>query len=70
METENINAEEFTLTKSKAKKRTLSNGDQMQVDEASGIEGVINSHKPKAKRKKVSSEIRKIGVPPHRYVRS
>lgn len=55
---------------SAGKKRTISTTggeDQMQIDEATGIEGKRKTHAPKAKRKKpTSAEMRKIPVPPHR----
>ena len=55
------------------KKRTISTSagaeEQMQVDEASGIEGARKTQAPKAKRKKPANvEIRKIPVPSHRFV--
>lgn len=55
------------------KKRTISTSsgavdEQMQVDEATGIEGARKTNGPKIKRKKQSAtEIRKIPVPSHRY---
>lgn len=77
----NIDADAFMPSKkgqSKAgKKRTISstasghgNDDQqMQVDEATGIEGNRKSSAPKSKRKKHTSvEFRKIAVPSHRLV--
>lgn len=51
------------------KKRTLSStgGDEMQVDEATGIEGTRKTNAPKAKRKKPAAvETRKVAVPSHR----
>lgn len=56
-----------------SKKRTISTsagagaGDQMQVDETTGIEGKRKTNAPKAKRKKQANvELRKIAVPSHR----
>lgn len=57
-------------SKSAGKKRTISTTggeEQMQIDEATGIEGKRKTHAPKAKRKKPASvETRKVAVPPHR----
>lgn len=78
----NIDTDEFLPskslknTKNKAgKKRTLSSTmdideeQQMQVDDASGIEGARKSTAVKTKRKKfTNAEVRKIPVPPHRFV--
>lgn len=68
----NINVEEFKapkVTKKAGQKRTISVGDDdMQVDEATGIEGSRKTHVPKLKRKKQNADIRKIPVPPHRFV--
>lgn len=58
------------------KKRTISTSsgavdEQMQVDEATGIEGARKTNAPKIKRKKQTAvEIRKIAVPSHRLVPS
>lgn len=57
------------------KKRTISTSagaeEQMQVDEATGIEGARKTHAPKNKRKKHTSvEIRKVPVPSHRFVKN
>lgn len=67
---------EHTSRNNKAgKKRTISStasgqdDQQMQVDEATGIEGGRKSNAPKNKRKKhTNAELRKIAVPPHRFV--
>lgn len=51
------------------KKRTISStgGDEMQVDEATGIEGTRKTNAPKSKRKKPAAvETRKVAVPSHR----
>lgn len=51
------------------KKRTISSnaGDDMQIDEATGIEGTRKTNAPKAKRKKAAAvETRKVAVPSHR----
>lgn len=77
----NIDADVFMPSKKSqlkaGKKRTISstasghgNDDQqMQVDEATGIEGSRKSSAPKNKRKKHTSvELRKIAVPSHRLV--
>lgn len=55
-------------TVAKGKKRAIRDEDNMQVDEASGIEGTAKgAAAPKNKRKKQSSlELRKIPVPSHR----
>lgn len=77
MDIDNINVASFlppstaaskVKPSTKAKKRALSeNVDDMQVDEATGIEGAIRTNVPKTKRKKHSSlELRKIPVPSHR----
>lgn len=79
--TTNIDADAFVPAKKSqlkaGKKRTISNttsghdndDQQMQVDEATGIEGVRKSNAPKNKRKKHTSvELRKIAVPSHRFV--
>lgn len=55
------------------KKRTISTtiGDeeQMQVDEATGIECARKTNAPKSKRKKNTAiEMRKVPVPSHRFV--
>lgn len=72
----NINVAAFlpegTVKKTAAKagkKRAISEGDAMQVDETSGIEGTAKgAAAPKTKRKKQNSlELRKIPVPSHRY---
>lgn len=58
------------------KKRSISTSsgavdEQMQVDEATGIEGARKTNAPKAKRKKQAAvEMRKIPVPSHRLVQS
>lgn len=55
-------------TNTKGKKRTLTDNDEMQIDEVSGIEGKAKSATQKPKRKKQTSlELRKIPVPSHRY---
>lgn len=77
--TTNIDADVFVPAKKgqlkAGKKRTISStqsgaddADQlMQVDEATGIEGVRKTNAPKNKRKKHSNaEMRKIPVPAHR----
>lgn len=52
----------------KGKKRAISEGEQMVVDDATGIEGTVRQA-PRRKRKKQNSlELRKIPVPPHRFV--
>lgn len=67
----NIDAVTFlpaTAQPSKAKKRAISEGERMVVDDASGIEGTVRQA-PRRKRKKQNSlELRKIPVPPHRFV--
>lgn len=71
-ESVNISTNDFLPTKSSKKagqKRTISfgDGDQMQVDEATGIEGTRKTNAPKSKKKKTSNvDIRKIPVPTHR----
>ncbi|KAI8128284.1 hypothetical protein FF38_04845 [Lucilia cuprina] len=65
MEVENIKVDDILPTRT-AKKRSLNDDSEMQVDETTGIEGAVRkSLPPKAKR--VKSEMRKIAVPPHRY---
>lgn len=78
VDTTNINTDVFVPSKTqkknqnKAKKRTISSttndndGDLMQVDDVSGIEGTAKTNLPKKKRKKTEVEIRKIAVPSHR----
>lgn len=79
--TTNIDADAFVPSKKgqlkAGKKRTLSstapgqvdNDQQMQVDEATGIEGGRKTNAPKNKRKKHTAvELRKIAVPSHRSV--
>lgn len=76
----NINTDEFLPSRpqkknhNKGKKRTISSttagddGEQMQVDDVSGIEGTRKSNVPKTKRKKqLTVEMRKVPVPSHRY---
>ncbi|XP_037726481.1 RNA-binding protein pno1 [Drosophila subpulchrella] len=73
MEVENIKADAFEPTKRAPKRGATGGGQQdveMQVDEATGIEGQVleslrASAPPKAKRAR--SELRKVSVPPHRY---
>lgn len=61
-------ATKTTSSGDKGKKRALSEGDQMVVDDATGIEGTVRQA-PRRKRKKQNSlELRKIPVPPHRLV--
>jgi len=80
VETVNIDADEFRpaaaqkKNQNKGKKRTISSatndndGDHMQVDDVSGIEGTVKSTAPKKKKKKQAVvEIRKVPVPTHRY---
>lgn len=74
-EMDNLNVNQFLpSTKidnklNKGKKRAISEGDQMLVDEINGIEGTPQTNKPKIKRKKQSNlELRKIAVPAHRFV--
>lgn len=71
-EMENLNANQFlpsTTKLNRGKKRAISEGDQMLVDEISGIEGTPQTNKPKIKRKKQTNlELRKIAVPAHRFV--
>lgn len=77
----NIDADAFVPSKKgqlkAGKKRTLSStaagqaddDQQMQVDEATGIEGGRKTNAPKNKRKKHTAvELRKIAVPSHRSV--
>lgn len=68
METENINADEFLPPKDvkKAKKRSA-NGEQMQVDEVSGVEGKGRGAPNQKKMRYANTDIRKISVPPNRY---
>lgn len=79
IDTENINVNEFVpatkqnkssdVTHTKGKKRAISEGEQMQVDEVSGIEGGAKKNTPKTKRKRHANlEVRKIPVPAHRFV--
>lgn len=64
MEVENIKVDDILPTRV-AKKRSCNDDSEMQVDEATGIEGAVRkSQPPKAKR--IKSEMRKIAVPPHR----
>uniref|UniRef100_A0A0K8TR18 Putative rna-binding protein pno1 n=1 Tax=Tabanus bromius TaxID=304241 RepID=A0A0K8TR18_TABBR len=70
MDAENIDATDFLPAKNvrKAKKRSHSEGDTMQIDEAVGGEAAEKQVLQQVKRKKNSHpEIRKIAVPPHRY---
>lgn len=77
----NIDTDEFVPAKSSknkqnkaGKKRTLSSTidideEQMQIDDATGIEGARKSAAVTTKRKKfTNAEIRKVAVPPHRFV--
>lgn len=64
MDAENIKLDDI-LPKRSGKKRSLNEECEMQVDDATGIEGGVRKNlPPKAKRTK--SEVRKIAVPPHR----
>lgn len=74
-ESENVNVADFlpasaVTTNKKSNKRAISEDvNQMQVDEVEGIEGTVKSNTPKTKkRKQNNTELRKIPVPPHRYV--
>lgn len=71
MEVENIKADVFLPEKElkKAKKRSANDADtnSMQIDEATGIEGATKSDTSAPRAKRTKNEIRKIGVPPHRY---
>ncbi|KAI8034198.1 RNA-binding protein pno1 [Drosophila elegans] len=72
-ELENIKAEAFEPAKRAPKRGATGGGQQdmeMQVDEATGIEGqVLGSSRASAppKAKRARSELRKVSVPPHRY---
>jgi len=77
-DTANISVDEFIPAKTIQRKRkgenannsTVSTGgdEEMQIDDASGIEGNRKSTAPKTKRKKHTNvEVRKIPVPSHRY---
>lgn len=76
--TMNIDTDEFLPSKTKqnkaGKKRTSSSTmdideEQMQVDDTTGIEGGRKSTVVKTKRKKfTNAEVRKVPVPPHRFV--
>lgn len=69
METTNISTDSFLPPSSsrKLKKRSANDDTEMQIDDATGIEGarIQNASAPKAKRSK-NSEVRKLAVPPHR----
>ncbi|XP_005184464.1 RNA-binding protein pno1 [Musca domestica] len=65
MEVENIKVDDILPTRV-AKKRSRNDDTEMQVDEATGIEGSVSKNQP-PKAKRVKSEVRKIAVPPHRY---
>ncbi|KAL5275687.1 PNO1 family protein [Megaselia abdita] len=70
METTNISTDSFLppSASKKTKKRSANDDAEMQIDDATGIEGakIQNTNAPKAKRSK-NSEVRKLAVPPHRY---
>lgn len=61
------NKNKTTTNAAKGKKRTISDDNEMQIDEVSGIEGKAKSATQKPKRKKPTNlELRKIPVPSHR----
>lgn len=69
---DNVNVADFlpaSVSKRGNKRHISEEGNQMQVDEVEGIEGTVQSTTPKTKkRKQNNTELRKIPVPPHRYV--